>query len=78
MSYDSMQAVVTEYNDYLEMCQKQKYDLTSSFILYPADLQKAHDKVAQRIQHNASAKLRRDFQAFISASWGSSTLRPTA
>lgn len=61
--YDSMQAVVTEYNDYLEMCQKQKYDLTSSFILYPADLQKAHDKVAQRIQHNASAKLRRDFQA---------------
>ena len=61
--YGSMQAVVTEYKDYLEMCQKQKYDLANSFVLYPADLQKAHDKVAQRIKHNADAKLRRDFRA---------------
>lgn len=61
--YGSMQNVVTEYKDYLEMCQKQKYDLANSFVLYPADLQKAHDKVAQRIKHNADAKLRRDFRA---------------
>lgn len=61
--YNSMQAVVTEYKDYLEMCQKQKYDLANSFVLYPADLQTAHDKVAQRIKHNADAKQRRDFRA---------------
>lgn len=63
LRYDSMQSVVTEYRDYLDMCQKQNYDLSNSFVLYPADLQKAHDKVAQRIRHKADAKLRQDFKA---------------
>lgn len=61
--YGSMQAVVTEYRDYLDMCRQQNYDLSNSFVLYPADLQKAHDKVVQRIKHKADAKLRRDFKA---------------
>ena len=47
--YRSMQDLVTEYKDYLEMCVKQKYDMKNSFVLFPQDLQKAHDKVAQRI-----------------------------
>lgn len=61
--YHSMQDLVTEYKDYLEMCVKQKYDMKNSFVLYPADLQKAHDKVAQRIKIKANAKMRRDFNA---------------
>lgn len=61
--YGSMQAVVTEYRDYLDMCRKQNYDLSNSFVLCPADLQKAHDRVAQRIKQKADAKQRRDFRA---------------
>ena len=60
--YRSMQALVTEYKDYLDVCVKQGYDMSNSFILYPKDLQKAHDKVAHRIQMKADAQLRRDFQ----------------
>lgn len=61
--YNSMQNLVTEYKDYLEMCQKQKYDMKNSFVLFPADVQKAQDKVAHRIKVNADAKMRRDFKA---------------
>lgn len=61
--YKAMQDVVTEYKDYLEMCVEQRYDMKNSFILYPADLQKSHDKVARRIQVKADAKMRRDFKA---------------
>ena len=61
--YSSMQDLVNEYKDYLEMCAKQKYDMKNSFVLFPADLQKAHDKVVQRIKIKADAKTRRDFNA---------------
>lgn len=57
-----MQVLVSEYRDYLDMCQKQKYDMRNSFVLYPRDLQKAHDKVAHRIKLKADAKLRKDFK----------------
>lgn len=60
--YSSMQDVVTEYKDYLEMCVGQGYDMKNSFVLFPADLQKSHDKVAQRIKVKADAKTRRDFK----------------
>lgn len=60
--YHSMQDLVTEYRDYLDMCEKQRYDMTNSFVLYPRDLQKAHDKLAHRIQLKADAQLRRDFK----------------
>ena len=61
--YRSMQNLVTEYKDYLDMCVKQNYDMTNSFVLYPKDLQKAHDQLSHRIQLKADAKLRRDFKA---------------
>ena len=61
--YSSMQALVSEYRDYLDMCVKQKYDMRNSFVLYPKDLQKSHDKVARRIKMKADAKMRRDFKA---------------
>lgn len=60
--YSSMQALVSEYRDYLEMCVKQKYDMKNSFILFPKDLQKSHDKVAHRIKINANAKMKREFK----------------
>lgn len=62
LRYKNMQEVVSEYRDYLDMCQKQKYDMRNSFVLYPRDLQKAHDKVAHRIKLKADAKLRKDFK----------------
>lgn len=61
--YRSMQSLVNEYKDYLDMCRKQGYDMTNSFVLYPKDLQKAHDRLSHRIQQKADAKLRRDFRA---------------
>ena len=61
--YRDMQALVSEYRDYLDMCVKENYDMHSDFILFPKDLQKSHDMVAGRIKHKANAKMRRDFKA---------------
>lgn len=61
MRYDDMQALVTEYRDYLNMCAQEHYDLKNSFVLFPKDLQKAHDAVAGRIKHRVDAKARRKF-----------------
>lgn len=60
--YSSMQDMVREYRDYLEMCVKEHYDMGNSFVLFPKDLQVAHDKVARRIKQRADAKMRRDFK----------------
>mgnify|MGYP002508513692 CR=1 FL=1 len=62
LRYSSMQDLVSEYRDYLEMCVKQDYDMRNSFVLYPKDLQKSHDKVAHRIKMKADARMRRDFK----------------
>jgi len=61
--YRDMQALVSEYRDYLDMCVKENYDMRNSFVLYPADLQKSHDKTAQRVKRKANAQMRRDFEA---------------
>jgi len=61
--YRNTQSVVSEYRDYLEMCVKQRYDMRNSFVLFPKDLQKSHDRVAHRIKLKADAQMRRDFQA---------------
>lgn len=63
LRYSTMQSLVSEYRDYLEMCVKQKYDMKNSFVLFPKDLQKSHDKVAHRIKVNTNAKMKRDFKA---------------
>lgn len=60
--YSSMQDLVSEYHDYLEICQKLDYDLKNS-LLYPKDLQKSHDKVAHRLKHKDDVKTKRDFIA---------------
>ena len=65
--YLDMQAVVTEYRDYLDMCVKLKYDMGNSFVLYPKDLQQAHDKAARRVKIKANAQMRQDFKAAMEA-----------
>ena len=60
--YSSMQDLVSEYRDYLEICQKLNYDLKNS-LLYPKDLQKSHDKAAHRLKHKADVKTKREFTA---------------
>lgn len=60
--YNYMQALVSEYRDYLEMCAKLSYDLKNSFVLYPKDLQKSHDKAAHRIKLKADAKMSKEFK----------------
>ncbi len=61
--YRAMQDLVSEYRNYLEICSKLNYDLKNSFILYPKDLQKSHDKTAHRLKHKADAKVKREFIA---------------
>lgn len=61
--YSSMQDLVREYWDYLAMCKKERYNMKNNFVLFPKNLQEAHDKVAQRIKQKADAKMRRDFKA---------------
>ncbi len=61
--YQNMQALVSEYRDYLEICEKLNYNLKNSFVLYPKDLQKAHDKALCRLKHKADAKKKQDFAA---------------
>lgn len=43
--YYKMEDVLTDYRDYLCMSEGLELDLKNSFVLFPADLKKAHDKV---------------------------------
>lgn len=61
--YKDMQALVTEYRDYLDICRKLAYDLKNSFVKYPADLQKAHDKASKRLKYKTDAQAKRRFIA---------------
>lgn len=61
--YKDMQELVTEYRDYLEMCRKLGYDMKSSFVKFPKDIQEAHDKAAKSMKHKANAIKRREFAA---------------
>ena len=65
--YRSMQDIATEYKDYLDMCRRLDYDMKNSFVLYPKDLQKAHDRVRRRVRIKADSLLRRDFEAAMKA-----------
>lgn len=61
--YESMSRILDEYRDYLRMCEQQNYDMKSSFVLHPRDLQQAHDRLSARIQAKLDAKQRRSFMA---------------
>lgn len=60
--YGSIGSLLTEYCDYLRMCEEEAYDLSNDFVLFPKDIQKAHDRVSRQIKVKANAKLRHDFK----------------
>lgn len=43
--YQSISTVLSDYRDYLCMCEGQRYDMSSSFVLFPRNLLEAHDQV---------------------------------
>lgn len=63
LRYKEMQALVTEYRDYLDMCCRMGYDMKNSFVLYPKDLQKSHDKTAHRYGQKKDTLIKRNFIA---------------
>lgn len=65
--YHNMQSTVSVYRDYLGMIAQLGYDMGNSFVLYPKDLQKAHDRVQGRVKAKADAQMRRDFKTAMGA-----------
>lgn len=63
LRYKEMQDLVSEYRDYLDMCKKMGYDMKNSFVLYPKDLQKSHDKVTRRFKQKKDSKIKSEFIA---------------
>lgn len=43
--YMGMETLLTEYQDYLSMCEVLEFDLHNSFVLFPKNLKEAHDRV---------------------------------
>lgn len=60
--YQKIQDIVTEYRDYLEMCDSLEYDMKNSFVLYPKDLQKSHDRVQKRFKIKENEQLLKNFK----------------
>ena len=60
--YQKMQDILTEYKDYLETCHDLNYDLKNSFVLYPQDLEKSHDRVQKRFKIKENEQLLQDFK----------------
>lgn len=60
--YSAVADVLREYRDYLNMCVKQDYDMGNNSVLFPKNLQKAHDREAKRIKVKADAIKRKKFK----------------
>lgn len=63
--YQKMQDMVTEYKDYLEMCDGLDYDMKNSFVLYPQDLQQSHDHVQKCFKIKENEQLLQDFKTAV-------------
>lgn len=63
--YLKMQDIVTDYRDYLEMCDGLDYDLKNTFVLYPKNLRESHDRVQKRFKIKESTQLMQDFKAAV-------------
>lgn len=63
--YQKMQDIVTEYKDYLEMCDGLDYDMKNSFVLYPQDLQQSHDRVQKRFKIKENEQLLQNFKTAV-------------
>ncbi len=60
--YRGHQDVVSEYRDYLDLCAKLDYAAKSKSVLFPKDLQKAHDRAAKQVKLQKDALARRNFE----------------
>jgi len=60
--YQKMQDILTEYKDYLELCDSLEYDMKNSFVLYPKDLQQSHDRVQKRFKIKENEQLLKNFK----------------
>lgn len=60
--YNALKDLFADYCDYLRMCRNEQHDLSNDFVLFPKDIQKAHDRVSRQIKLKANAKMRRDFK----------------
>lgn len=56
VDYHSMNALITDYHDYLCMCKELQYDVKNSFILFPRELKAAHDSVAKTLKDKRTAE----------------------
>lgn len=61
--YESMGRILDEYRDYLRMCEEQQYDMESTFVLFPRNLQQAHDRISDYIKAKLDAEQKRKFLA---------------
>ena len=56
VDYYKMNALITDYHDYLCMCKELQYDVKNSFILFPRELKAAHDSVAKTLKDKRTAE----------------------
>lgn len=61
--YESMGRILSEYRDYLRMCEEQQYDMGSTFVLFPRNLMQAHDRISDYIKAKLDAEQKRKFLA---------------
>ncbi len=45
--YSEMSNVLVSYADYIDFCEQLNYDMTNSFVLFPAHLKEAHDNTSK-------------------------------
>lgn len=50
--YSNINDALNDWKDYLDDCEILKYDLKNSFILFPKNLKKAHDRTYKLIEKN--------------------------
>ena len=56
VDYYKMNAVITDYHDYLRMCKELQYDVKNSFVLFPHMLKDAHDSAAKTLKDKRTAE----------------------
>ena len=59
VDYHSMNALITDYHDYLCMCKELQYDVKNSFVLFPHNLKEAHDSAAKTLRDKHTAEQER-------------------
>lgn len=59
--YYNMANLLADYRDYLRMCKEMQYDVKSSFVLFPRNLNSAHDCVVEALDAKRTAEQEKAF-----------------